>query len=133
MTLKITAIGNLTRDAELRTVQSGQVLNFSIARNDRRTKEVTYIDCSIWGKLGESLAQYMRRGQQVFVDGELGLRSYSGNDGQTRTTLTCRVRDCELVGSAGQTGQTGPTVQDQQGQQAQQAQQAREIDDEIPF
>ena len=127
MTLKITAIGNLTRDAELRSVQSGQVLNFSIARNDRRTKEVTYIDCSIWGKLGETLGQYMRRGQQVYVDGELGLRSYTGKDGQTRTTLTCRVRDCELVGSAAQTGQTDQTDQAGQGQPA------RDIDDEIPF
>jgi len=47
--LKITAIGNVTRDNELREVNGTKVLNFSIARNDRRTKQVTYIECTLWG------------------------------------------------------------------------------------
>ena len=94
MTLKVTVIGNLTKDAVMRNTQGGDsVLNFSIARNDRRTQEVTFIDATIWGKLAQSLEPYLKKGQKVYVDGDLGKREYEG-----RTYLTCRVRDIELVG-----------------------------------
>jgi single-strand DNA-binding protein len=94
MTLKLTVIGNLTRDAEMRNTQSGDaVLNFSVARNDRRTKEVTYVDCSIWGQLAKSLEPYLKKGQKVYCDGDFGTRVWEG-----KTFLTCRIRDIELVG-----------------------------------
>ena len=66
MTLKLTVIGNLTRDAVMRHTQGGDsVLNFSVARNDRRTQETTYVDCTIWGKLAQSLEPYLKKGQKV--------------------------------------------------------------------
>lgn len=95
MTLKLTVIGNVTRDAELRNTQDGEsVLSFSLARNDRRTKLATYVDCSVWGKLGKSLEPYVKKGQRIYCDGELGTREHNG-----KTYLTCRVRDIELLGS----------------------------------
>ena len=128
MTLKITAIGNLTRDSQLRTLSSGEtVLNFSIARNDRRTKEATYIECAVWGKLGQSIAQYLLRGKQVYVDGELGMRKWEGQNGP-QTSLTCRVREIEILGG-GQQGQSqGQPSGDQSG-----APSHGDMDDEIPF
>lgn len=112
MTLKVTVIGNVTRDAELRNTQTGDsVLNFALARNDRRTKEATFVDCSIWGKLGESLAPYLKKGQKVYCEGELSTREYNG-----KTYLQCRVRDIELVGSRQEygedRGQTGGASSD---------------------
>ena len=128
MTLKITAIGNITRDSELKTLSGGEVLNFSIARNDRRTKEVTYIECSIWGKLATSLAPYTKRGQQVYVEGELTSREYNG-----KTYLGCRVRDVELLGNnAKQQAEDGRGQGYDQGNQTQ-GLNSRDVDDEIPF
>ena len=79
--LKITAIGNVTRDNELREVNGTKVLNFSIARNDRRTKQVTYIECTLWGALAvmdegqQQMAQYQKpetqNHQQQDLDDEI--------------------------------------------------------------
>lgn len=128
MTLKITAIGNLTRDSQLRTLSSGEtVLNFSIARNDRRTQEATYIECAVWGKLGQSIAQYLLRGKQVYVDGELGMRQWEGQNGP-QTSLTCRVREIEILGGRQQGQAQGQPSGDQGG-----APSNGDMDDEIPF
>lgn len=125
MTLDVTAIGNATKDGQLRTLNSGEtVLNFSIARNDRRTKEVTYIECSVWGKLASSIAPYVLKGSKVYVCGELGTREWEG-----RTSLTCRVRTIELLGgSAGQRDSADSYAQPQQRGRSRD-----ELDDEIPF
>ena len=129
MTLKITAIGNITRDSELKNLGDSEVLNFSIARNDRRTKEATFIDCSIWGKLATSLAPYTKKGQQVYVEGELTTREYNG-----KTDLGCRVRDVELLGNnAKQQADDGQSQGYDQGNQTQGSNSRREKEDEIPF
>ena len=128
MTLKITAIGNITRDSELKNLGDSEVLNFSIARNDRRTKEATFIDCSILGKLATSLAPYTKKGQQVYVEGELTTREYNG-----KTYIGCRVRDVELLGNnAKQQAEQGQSQGYDQGNQTQ-GSNSRDIDDEIPF
>lgn len=125
MTLKVTVIGNLTRDAEMRyTQQQDAVVNFTVARNDRRTKEASYVDCSLWGKLGQSLEPYLKKGQKVYVEGELGTREYNG-----KTYLTCRVRDIELVGSSQQRDGSGYD----QGINSRNDNGGGYPDDEIPF
>ena len=92
--IKLTVIGNVTKDAELRTTQGGDhVLSFSVAQNDRRTKAVTYVDCSIWGKLGQSMQPYLKKGQKVYCEGEFSTREYD-----SKTYIQCRVRDVELLG-----------------------------------
>ena len=125
MTLKVTAIGNLTRDAELRTLNSGEtVLNFSLARNDRRTQQVTYLECSVWGKLGQAIAPWATKGTKCYVDGDLSTRTWEGNNG-TMTNLTCRVRDIELLG--GKPDQSGNRQEDNNDRPS------NGMDDEIPF
>lgn len=92
----LTLAGRLTRDAELRTVNSGdQVLGFSVAVDDRNGREKTtlFFDCSLWGKRGEALQQYLTKGSSVTVSGDLGRRE---NDG--KTYLTVRVNDVTLQG-----------------------------------
>ena len=106
--LKLSSIGNLTRDGQLKEVGTNQVCNFSIARNDRRTKETTYIDCSIWGQLATSLSPYLTKGTKVYVEGELGQREWMDKDGGKQVSLTCRVRELELVGGGGERGETPP-------------------------
>lgn len=92
----ITLAGRLTKDAELRTMSSGdQVLNFSVAVDDRSGKEkgTLFFDASLFGKRGEALSQYLTKGSSVTVSGDLGTREHNG-----KTYLTCRVNDVTLQG-----------------------------------
>ena len=127
--LKLSSIGNLTRDGQLKEVGSNQVCNFSIARNDRRTKETTYIDCSIWGQLATSLSPYLTKGTKVYVEGELGQREWMDKDGGKQVSLTCRVRELELVGGGGERGETPPRDPMADKNPASNG----DMDDEIPF
>ena len=62
---QITIFGNCTKDAELRTTQGGQkVCGFTVAVNDRRTKEALFFEVAYWGKPGEAVAQYISKGQR---------------------------------------------------------------------
>src|SRR5688572_5923843 len=89
---QVIIMGNLTRDPELRTIPSGQsVCSFSIAVNrswtgsDGQTQEaVDYFDIVAWGKLGELVSQYMRKGRKCLVVGRLQTRSWDAQDGTKR-------------------------------------------------
>lgn len=119
-----TFIGNVTRDAEMRNTQSGHsVLSFSVAVNNRRTEETTFVDCSLWGKLGSSIEPYMKKGQKVFVQGDFGTREYNG-----KTYITCNADKVELVGGANRT-----SIQDASPDQSYGSPSHPELNDEIPF
>lgn len=91
---QITIAGNIGKSAEVRTNQGGdKVTGFSVAVNDRQ-KNTTWFDCSLWGKRGESLAQYLTKGSRVAVTGELTTREHEG-----KTYLGCRVSEITLLGS----------------------------------
>lgn len=98
----ITLAGRLTKDAETRDAGSDRVTGFSVAVDDRSGKEKTtlFFDCSMWGKRGESLAQYLTKGSSVTVSGDLGTREHNG-----KTYLTCRVNDVTLQGGKPQSGE----------------------------
>ena len=98
--------GNLTRDPELRTTTSGSnVCSFAVAVNrtykgaDGENKEdVSYIDCVAWGKLGEVIAQYAKKGSGVLVSGRLSQRSYEGKDGVKRSRTEIVAEDFNFIG-----------------------------------
>lgn len=91
----LTIAGRLTKDATTREAGSDKVTGFSVAVDDRQGKEKStlFFDCSMWGKRGETLAQYLTKGSQVTVSGDLGTREYEG-----KTYLTLRVADVSLQG-----------------------------------
>lgn len=96
----ITIAGRLTRNAELRRSQSGDpVLGFSVAVDDRSTRDKTtlFFDCSIWGKRGEVLAQYLKKGTAITVSGDFSTREHDG-----KTYLQVRVNDLTLQGGKSQ-------------------------------
>lgn len=93
--------GALGRDAELKNVSGQSLLNFAVANSiGFGDKKVTmWIDCSLWGKRGESVAQYLKKGQSVFVSGELSTREYQAKDGSgMKTALSLNVNTIDLVG-----------------------------------
>lgn len=88
--------GNLTRDAEMKTVGEQEVASFAIAVNDRKG-EAMFINCDLWrpGKVQE----YLTRGKQVAVSGELRCRKYE-KDGQKREAWSLSVNSLTLLGGA---------------------------------
>lgn len=98
--------GNITRDPELRATTSGtQVCSFSVAVNrsykgsDGSDKEqVSFINCVAWGKPGEIIAQYAKKGSGILVSGRLEQRSYEAKDGSKRSTTEIVVEDFNFLG-----------------------------------
>ena len=100
--------GNLTRDPELRTTPNGaSVCSFSVAVNrvyrdasGEQREDVSFIDCSAWGKLGEMINQYAKKGSGVLVSGRLDQRSFEGKDGVKRSRVEIVVEDFNFTGAA---------------------------------
>jgi single-strand DNA-binding protein len=92
--------GRVGADAELRTTQSGEkVLSFRVANDigfgDRRTTQ--WVDCSMWGKRAESVANYVKKGDKITVSGELKLEEFQRRDGTPGSKLAVRVNDLDLA------------------------------------
>ena len=101
--------GNITRDPELRSTPNGaSVCSFSVAvnrvyrdSNGDQKEEVSFIDCSAWGKLGEMISQYAKKGSGVLVSGRLSQRSWEDkNGGGKRSRVEIVVEDFNFTGSA---------------------------------
>ncbi|MDR0455268.1 MAG: single-stranded DNA-binding protein [Treponema sp.] len=100
----VVLIGRLTRDAELKSIASGQaVCKFSIAVNRRRKNgdqwedEANFFDIVVWGRQGESLHQYLVKGKMVAVDGELRQDRWQ-QDGQNRSKIEIVANNIQLLG-----------------------------------
>lgn len=94
---KTILIGRLTKDPELRYTPNGiAVANFTIAVNRPFAKEgdqqADFINCVVWRKPAENLANYQRKGNLIAVDGRIQTRSYENNEGQ-RVYVTEVVAD----------------------------------------
>lgn len=115
--------GNIGKDAEVRSTQGGdKVTGWTVAVEDRTGKEKSTIwfDCTLWGKRGESLAQYLTKGSKVCVSGELSTREHNG-----KTYLTIRAEQVTLMGGKPE-GQREERREDPPAQR-------NPMDDSIPF
>ena len=97
-------IGRLTRDAELKYTSGGQpVCKFDIAVNrkkksgDQYVDEASFFTVVLWGKAGESLNQYLTKGKQVAVEGELRQDRWE-QDGQARSKVEIQANNVQLLG-----------------------------------
>jgi single-strand DNA-binding protein len=101
--------GTVGADAEVRYLASGQaVLNVRVANNvgfgDKQ--QTLWVRVALFGKRAEgSLKDYLRKGQQVFVSGELTQSEYKANDGTTKTSLELIANIIDLVGKKNDAGQ----------------------------
>lgn len=161
---RVAISGNLTRDPELRRTQSGMaILSLGVAVNDRRRNQQTgewedyanYVDCTLFGTRGESLANILTKGMKVAIDGKLRWSQWE-RDGQKRSKLEVIVDDIDFMsqrqgggqggygggyqGQGGQQGQSQPQYQSQYQTPAPAASGAPAIDasssvydDDIPF
>ena len=91
---KMTVIGNVGSEPEMRFTQSGKpVTSFSLATNHKYTvdgekrEETEWFKVVAWGKLAETCNQYVFKGMSVFVQGRLQLKEWEGQDGEKRSSL----------------------------------------------
>ena len=103
---KVMLIGNLTRDPELRYTPKGQaVLDIGLAMNrkykveNEMREEVTFVDVTFWGRGAEIVAQYMKKGNPMYVEGRLQLDSWTDQaSGQKRSRLRIVGDDFQFLG-----------------------------------
>jgi single-strand DNA-binding protein len=110
----VVLVGRLTRDAELKYTAGGQaVCKFSIAINRRRKSgdqwvdEANFFDIVLWGRQGEALNQYLVKGKQIGVDGELRQDRWE-QDGQNRSKVEIVANNIQLLGGGPGGGGSGP-------------------------
>ncbi len=118
---KVVLIGRLTKDPELKYTQNGSaVSNFSIANNRSYTvagekKEMTsFFNCIAWGKSGEVIVQYCKKGQRIAIEGRLQQRSWEDQSGGKRSVVEIVVENFQFLTAKGQ----APEGADRQQEQA---------------
>ena len=137
---KLIIAGTVGRDAELRSTQGGdKVLGFSLAVDNGKDQQgnkrpATWYDCSVWGKRAESLANYIRKGDKLALEGRPTARSHDG-----KAYLGLSVSELTFMG--GNQGNQGQMTRDQgsydpnggYGAGGSANSGGRDLDDEIPF
>ena len=95
----VTLIGRLTHDSELKTTTSGkELINFSIASNGYKDEDVSFFNVTAWGKLATNLQQYLVKGKQIALKGELQQQRWESHD-QSRSKVIITAFDIQLLGS----------------------------------
>ena len=104
---KLTIIGNLTRDPELRVTSAGvNVCSFTVAVNRRGRKddqngqpEADFFRVTAWRQLADVCSKFLTKGRKVCVIGPVSVHTYTGNDGATRASLEVTAEDVEFLSS----------------------------------
>lgn len=138
---RVVLMGHLTRDVEVKYLQSGTaVANITLAVNERVKRgeqwveECSFIDCTLWARKAEAAAEYLSKGSQLLVEGKLRQETWE-KDGQKHSRLKVNVDDMQFTGSAkgkgGQHSQAGVTEDEYPQAPAKTA--APPAGDDIPF
>jgi len=109
----VSIVGRLTRDPELKYTNGGTaVAKYSIAVNRKKRNgdnwedEVSYFDVVVWGKQGEAIQQYLNKGKQIAVSGELRQNRWE-QDGQNRSKVEIVASNVQLLGGDKSSQQSG--------------------------
>lgn len=113
---KAIIVGNLGRDPEVRYTQSGRaVANFSVAttdtwmdQNNQRQERTEWHRIVVWGKQAENCGQYLSKGRQVYIEGDIRTRSYEDKEGIQRYTTEIYAQRVQFLG--GRSGEVGQSA-----------------------
>ena len=140
---KVILIGRLGRDPETRYMPNGEaVCNFSIATSERwkdqsgQPKERTeWHAITMYRKLAEIAAQYLKKGSQVYIEGRIQSRKYTGKDGIERTAFDIIASEMKMLDSKSSGGveQHNPPPPPQARQQTAARVPQDDINDDLPF
>ena len=106
---KVFLQGNLTEDAELRATQNSSVLKMRVAVNERYKtgdgewkEKVEYVNVDLWGKRGEALSEYLKKGSSVLIEGSITTDSWDDKDtGKKRYSTSVKAHNIILTGGGG--------------------------------
>ena len=115
---KVILMGHLTRDVETKGLQGGSTVgNFGMAVN-RKWKdakgnakdETLFVDITAWGKQAETLANYVHKGDPLFVEGRLKLDQWQDKDGGKRSKISVVLEGFQFIKSGDQHGAKQATL-----------------------
>lgn len=120
---RLTIIGNLTRNPELRTTQSGiQVCTFNVAVNPRKRQDQEqqpdFFKVTAWRGLADVCGKYLQKGFKVCVTGPVTLEQWTGNDGTNKAGMAITADDMEILTSKAEAAQDIHSAQQDRKEQA---------------
>ena len=138
---RVVLAGNLTRDPELRFTKEGvPVAGFGLAVNRVRSKsdEVDFFDVSAWRELGETVANYKKKGDPILLEGRLQYRTWEAKDGSRRSKVDVVADNIQFLGKGngadGKGSADGSAGSSRSGGRAGQGQETDEESyEDIPF
>jgi single-strand DNA-binding protein len=101
---RVILAGNLTRDPELKFTNNGiPVTNFGLAVNRVRSKneEVDFFDITAWRELGETIANYKKKGDPILIEGHLQFRQWEAQDGSKRSKVDVVADNVQFLSRGG--------------------------------
>ena len=112
---RVVLTGNLTRDPELRSLQSGtSVCSLRIASNSRRRDQSgewvdkpNYFSVTVWGAQGENCARFLAKGRPVCIDGRLDWREWQDQNGNKREAIEIIAESVQFLGGRDENGGGG--------------------------
>lgn len=117
---KITLLGRLVRDPEIRYSNSAQptaIARYTLAVKRKYAKEgqqdTDFIDCVAFGKSAELAEKWLTKGKQMLVVGNLQIRLYDDKEGNKRKAAEVIIEEQHFVGSKSDTGKTHPSAEGQ--------------------
>ena len=96
---KVTLVGRISTDLELRYTGSNKAycrLNLAVNRMNEGTD---FIPVTVWGKPAENLVQYQNKGSLILVDGSISMSNYTDKDGNNRTSFEVMTSNVQFLGS----------------------------------
>ena len=103
--IKLQVIGNLGKDAVVNNVNGKSVINFTVAHTEKfkdaqgnQKDKTVWVDCAYWTDR-TAVAPYLKKGTQVFVEGQPDVRTYTTQDGKNGASLTLRIQSVQLLGT----------------------------------
>lgn len=134
---KVILIGNLGRDPELKYTQNQTpVCNLSVATNEvwndksgERQERTEWHRIVVWGRQGETVSKYLKKGSQVYVEGSLSTRSWEDREGKKRYTTEVRAQTVRFLDRRGDERQETPL----DGGEPFPGPDTKYSDDDIPF
>lgn len=140
---KAILVGRLGKDPELSYLPSGQsVAKFTLATNrsykDKNgdwKEETDWHNIVAWGKLGETVSQYLTKGRQVYVEGRIQNRTWEDREGKKRTSTDIVANDIVMLGGRGEGSTEAPAraAAPSAARPADDFGQPEITDDDIPF
>ena len=142
---RMSIIGNLTKDPELRVTQSGiNVCSFTVAVNKRKKNQngeevpPMFYRVTVWRQLAEICGKYLQKGSKIYADGDLSVSQFQRNDGTTGFSLEIEGQNIEFLSGNRQDNQNRQPPEVPQNQQSQVPHQmgfteVQMSEDELPF